>query len=414
MRPSTFIPHKSSDRSYAFGSTVKERTTSFTQKYRYGFNNQEQEIELGEYYSFEYRVHDARLGRFMSVDPLAPEFVELSVYQFASNSPIWAVDIEGLESSKPSVTSYTVAAGDGLWTLAQKLNVTISQLVDYSKKGNLQLSSSASYIKGASNGQWAIHPGTVVTLTVPARPHKPNGNITPVYNNINFNRLAIPATSTNNCHYLNQTTAGPSSRGNGQSFRFNGLPFDIKMSWGINVYGDSRSGDPIGLKKGKIKASIDLSSEEMKMLNIFLSKEPGGYQHPKSLGDKRENNKENSSEVPDKIEEGEKIRERNTNKHPANNKQENRTVEPKLNQPIAQNTTSDAKSINQTSGYDPPTPPGYFMTHGYTGDNNNCWFKFEKSNNGQVISTIWYYQKVNYNGTRLSPAKRVSGNGSFN
>ncbi len=97
MRPSTSIPHNSSNRSYAFGSAVKERTTSFTQKYLFGFNNQELEIELGEYYSFEYRVHDARLGRFLSVDPLAEDYPYYSSYQFAGNQVVWAIDLEGLE-----------------------------------------------------------------------------------------------------------------------------------------------------------------------------------------------------------------------------------------------------------------------------------------------------------------------------
>jgi RHS repeat-associated protein len=81
----------------SFGSTVKERTTSFTQKYRFGFNNQEQEIELGEYYSFEYRVHDARIGRFLSVDPLSDEYPWNSVYAFAENRVIDGRDLEGSE-----------------------------------------------------------------------------------------------------------------------------------------------------------------------------------------------------------------------------------------------------------------------------------------------------------------------------
>jgi RHS repeat-associated protein len=97
MRPSTFILHNSSNRAYAFGSAVKERTASFTQKYRFGFNNQEQEIELGEYYSFEYRVHDARLGRFLSVDPLSDEYPWNSVYAFAENRIIDGRDLEGSE-----------------------------------------------------------------------------------------------------------------------------------------------------------------------------------------------------------------------------------------------------------------------------------------------------------------------------
>jgi RHS repeat-associated protein len=68
--------------------------------YRYGFQGQERDSEIGEYYAFEYRIHDTRLGRFLSVDPLYSDYPFYSSYQFASNSPIVAEDIEGLESSK--------------------------------------------------------------------------------------------------------------------------------------------------------------------------------------------------------------------------------------------------------------------------------------------------------------------------
>jgi RHS repeat-associated protein len=71
-----------------------------TSKYRFEFNNQEQDSELGEYYAFEYRIHDARLGRFLSVDPLSFKFPFYSPFQFCSNNPIFSVEIEGLESSK--------------------------------------------------------------------------------------------------------------------------------------------------------------------------------------------------------------------------------------------------------------------------------------------------------------------------
>jgi RHS repeat-associated protein len=81
---------------YAFGSTITERSASFGEKYRYGFNNQEHDGELGDYYSFEYRLHDARLGRFLSMDPLYFEYVNQSVYVFAGNGPLQFIDRQGL------------------------------------------------------------------------------------------------------------------------------------------------------------------------------------------------------------------------------------------------------------------------------------------------------------------------------
>jgi RHS repeat-associated protein len=44
-----------------------------TAGYRFAFNGQENDNEIkgeGNSISYEYRIHDARLGRFMSVDPL--------------------------------------------------------------------------------------------------------------------------------------------------------------------------------------------------------------------------------------------------------------------------------------------------------------------------------------------------------
>lgn len=42
-------------------------------------------------------MYDARLARFWSVDPIAYQFPNLSSYQFASNSPLQNIELEGLE-----------------------------------------------------------------------------------------------------------------------------------------------------------------------------------------------------------------------------------------------------------------------------------------------------------------------------
>jgi RHS repeat-associated protein len=71
--------------------------------YRYGFNGQGKDNEVsgeGNTYAFEYRIHDARIGRFMSVDPLFAEYPHNSTYAFAENGVIEAIDLEGLEKLK--------------------------------------------------------------------------------------------------------------------------------------------------------------------------------------------------------------------------------------------------------------------------------------------------------------------------
>jgi uncharacterized protein RhaS with RHS repeats len=58
------------------------------------------------------RIYDPRLGRFLSVDPITSDYPELTPYQFASNTPIWAIDMDGLEAyySNPTQVFYQGAA----------------------------------------------------------------------------------------------------------------------------------------------------------------------------------------------------------------------------------------------------------------------------------------------------------------
>ena len=63
--------------------------------YRFGFNGQEEDPDMGVV--FKYRIHDARVGRFLSVDPLAPDYPWNSCYAFAENRVIDGIDLEGLE-----------------------------------------------------------------------------------------------------------------------------------------------------------------------------------------------------------------------------------------------------------------------------------------------------------------------------
>ena len=68
--------------------------------YRYFFNGQEGDNEVFgnvALHAFEYRMHDARLGRFWSIDPLAAKYPWNSTYAFAENSPIGYLEMEGLE-----------------------------------------------------------------------------------------------------------------------------------------------------------------------------------------------------------------------------------------------------------------------------------------------------------------------------
>ncbi|WP_276482880.1 RHS repeat domain-containing protein [Paraflavitalea pollutisoli] len=89
---------------YPFGMVSRYNAGNSDQQYRFGFNGKENDNEvkggIGSQQDYGMRVYDPRLGRFLSLDPLSPEFPFYTPYQFASNMPIKATDIDGLESSE--------------------------------------------------------------------------------------------------------------------------------------------------------------------------------------------------------------------------------------------------------------------------------------------------------------------------
>jgi RHS repeat-associated protein len=86
---------------YPFGMGIKEREwKDSTFSYRFGFQGQEGDDEVsgkGNSYAFKYRIHDPRLGRFLSVDPLSKSYPWNSPYAFSENCLISCVELEGLE-----------------------------------------------------------------------------------------------------------------------------------------------------------------------------------------------------------------------------------------------------------------------------------------------------------------------------
>ncbi|MCD9612229.1 RHS repeat-associated core domain-containing protein, partial [Tenacibaculum maritimum] len=85
---------------YPFGMLVPNRHGQ-ADSYRYGFNGKENDDEVvgeGNWQEYGMRMYDPRLGRFPNVDPLTKKYPELTPYQFASNTPIQAIDLDGLEA----------------------------------------------------------------------------------------------------------------------------------------------------------------------------------------------------------------------------------------------------------------------------------------------------------------------------
>ena len=70
-----------------------------SESYRYGFNGMEKDDEwkAGAVYDYGFRIYDARIAKFLSVDPLTSSYPWYTPYQFAGNSPIKFIDLDGLE-----------------------------------------------------------------------------------------------------------------------------------------------------------------------------------------------------------------------------------------------------------------------------------------------------------------------------
>jgi RHS repeat-associated protein len=67
--------------------------------YRYGFNGKEKDNSFASDNSYDYgfRIYNPQIAKFLSVDPLTNSYPMLTPYQFAGNSPIESIDLDGLE-----------------------------------------------------------------------------------------------------------------------------------------------------------------------------------------------------------------------------------------------------------------------------------------------------------------------------
>ncbi|MBT1699185.1 hypothetical protein KK083_19975 [Fulvivirgaceae bacterium PWU4] len=128
---------------YPFGLAMDGRTFSDT-TYRYGFNGKEKDQNGefgGTHYDYGFRIYNPRVGRFLSVDPLTKEYPELTPYQFASNTPILAIDLDGLEAVVASNLKITATSATSV-KLTGDVTVKI-KLLDLTSSGFINTSSAA-------------------------------------------------------------------------------------------------------------------------------------------------------------------------------------------------------------------------------------------------------------------------------
>lgn len=88
---------------YPFGMDMPGRTFAASARHRYGFNGKENDPETGTQ-DYGMRIYNPKIAKFLSVDPLTAQYPDLTPYQFASNTPIESIDLDGLESQSNKYT----------------------------------------------------------------------------------------------------------------------------------------------------------------------------------------------------------------------------------------------------------------------------------------------------------------------
>ncbi|SDR89064.1 RHS repeat-associated core domain-containing protein [Mucilaginibacter mallensis] len=147
---------------YAFGGLMPGRTYVEASNYRYGFNGKENDNDANNgFQDYGQREYDRLIGRFISVDPISGKYPELSTYQFASNSPINFIDIDGLEQAMPKYKR------DPISQIIHDINKAIDKKIQQEEE-KLSLMSNEE-IKDAINKTMATalkHPDEIIINTV--------------------------------------------------------------------------------------------------------------------------------------------------------------------------------------------------------------------------------------------------------
>ena len=106
---------------------LPNRHGSSNQDYIYGFNGMQKDDEIkgsGNSYDFGARMYDSRVGRWLTIDPMANSYPDVNPYCFVLNSPIMFIDPNG---------EYVVI-GDGFGNGGHSGNRKLRQEIRFRKK----------------------------------------------------------------------------------------------------------------------------------------------------------------------------------------------------------------------------------------------------------------------------------------
>jgi RHS repeat-associated protein len=162
---------------YPFGMMMPNRNWSSESGYRFGFNGKEQDAEgiggNGSTYDYGFRIYNPAIAKFLSVDPLTKSYPWYSPYQFAGNSPVVFIDLDGLEEDIPSGS---IATGSVITSTLTRVN---DQWIDDVLERAIQTANEKPPGQGMSPGASLLLKSTLVTtfILIPKEAGGPNGEL---------------------------------------------------------------------------------------------------------------------------------------------------------------------------------------------------------------------------------------------
>lgn len=155
---------------YSYGMKQPERYFSSVE-FRYGVQGKESDVEIkgdGNSYDFGARILDPRLGKWLSIDPLAQEFPDVSPYCAMANNPTNFIDPDGnAPALPPSVLNGTLSFNEIVGELYKNGWKVIEQVPG---KKIMQYGNEEAYLRIEANGGISYGsqaPRTVYTSTRP-------------------------------------------------------------------------------------------------------------------------------------------------------------------------------------------------------------------------------------------------------
>ena len=290
----TAVTYYADDIRVYYTGTVTETLCTDDNSYRYGFNGKEKVDEEygieGTFYDYGFRVYDSRIAKFLSVDPLIKKFPELTPYQFAANTPIQAVDLDGLEVAFAQLAGRVTAPLPGLEIIGISVGGSLGIAIDihgngviyYSVNGGLGAGFYAgagveggSYPTGTVDNisGWGVSVGYVSSTTIlVGEPIGPQIGIDV--------SLAVPTSSDelsldqeamkDISNYKLGVTFAPPNTGYGAGIAGHGVVSSTHVFYKFSLWGDNSKEELGAYMSDYLKNNPDLSMDFETFYNLIL------------------------------------------------------------------------------------------------------------------------------------------------